>query len=232
MKFILKPDNRNVSDHELLDDLLKVAADLNEQSLTQDENNKVVRFSSATIKNRFGWNNALEKARLIFLMTLLVIITAGYGQQTSTWSKWSWLMGEWKGEGSGKPGQGGGTFSFKPGLDGNILVRKSHSEYPSRDNKGTLVHDDLLVVYKDSAGIPSKAIYFDNEGHTINYSVTCTDTSIVFLSDKISDTPVFRLTYELIDKETVNTRFEMSRDGVNFMMYIEGRSRKAEMAGQ
>ncbi|TAN17587.1 MAG: hypothetical protein EPN37_06370 [Chitinophagaceae bacterium] len=64
MKFELKPDNRNASDKELLDDLKKVADQLKKQSLTQNDYNKVGRFSSATIRNRFGWNNALEKAGL------------------------------------------------------------------------------------------------------------------------------------------------------------------------
>ena len=64
MEFVLKPDNRNASDQDLLDDLKKVANELKKESLTQSEYNKVGRFSSATIKNRFGWNNALEKAEL------------------------------------------------------------------------------------------------------------------------------------------------------------------------
>jgi len=38
--------------------------------------------------------------------------------------------------------------------------------------------------------------------------------------------PVFRLTYTLLENETVNTKFEMSRDGVNFTTYIEGKSKK------
>jgi len=64
MEFVLKPDNRNASDKDLLDDLKKVANELNKVSLTQSEYDKVGRFHSGTIKNRFGWNNALEKAGL------------------------------------------------------------------------------------------------------------------------------------------------------------------------
>ncbi|MFA6925334.1 MAG: HNH endonuclease [Bacteroidales bacterium] len=64
MKFALKPDNRNASDKELLDDLKKVASELNKESLTQSEYDKVGRFNSGTIKKRLGWNNALEKAGL------------------------------------------------------------------------------------------------------------------------------------------------------------------------
>src|ERR1700749_2872292 len=88
--------------------------------------------------------------------------TISFGQQNATWAKWSWLMGEWKGEGSGEPGKGGGVFSFKPDLDSKILVRKSHSEYPASGTKPAIIHDDLMIVYPDFPGNPSKAIYFDN----------------------------------------------------------------------
>jgi hypothetical protein len=73
---------------------------------------------------------------------------------------------------------------------------------------------------------PSKAIYFDNEGHTIYYSITWTDRSIVLTSEKALNVPIFRLTYSLLDKDTVNTKFEMSQDGLKFMVYIEGKSKR------
>ena len=149
-----------------------------------------------------------------------------FSQQKPSWDQWSWLTGEWIGEGSGKPGDGGGTFSFKTDLDQNILVRKSHSEYPATANKPQVIHDDLMVVYPDFSGTPAKAIYFDNEGHTINYSITYSDKSIILTSDKIPNVPTFRLTYSLLDNETVNTKFEMSQDGAKFFTYIEGKSKK------
>ena len=64
MNYILKLNNANASDQELIDDLKQVAKEINKVSITQTEYNKVGRYSSATIKNRFGWNNALEKAGL------------------------------------------------------------------------------------------------------------------------------------------------------------------------
>lgn len=78
----------------------------------------------------------------------------------------------------------------------------------------------------DITGSPNKAIYFDNEGHTINYTVFYSEKSIVLTSDKIPGSPVFRLIYTSLDKKTVNTRFEISQDGENFMPYIEGKSKK------
>lgn len=166
--------------------------------------------------------------RVLLTIVFCGMIATGFSQQKPSWDQWSWLTGEWIGEGSGKPGDGGGTFSFKTDLDQNILVRKSHSEYPATANKPQVIHDDLMVVYPDFSGTPAKAIYFDNEGHTINYSITYSDKSIILTSDKIPNVPIFRLTYSLIDNETVNTKFEMSQDGVKFFTYIEGKSKKSK----
>lgn len=168
------------------------------------------------------------KSKLFFTAALVVMMSTAFSQQSTTWTKWLWLMGEWKGEGNGQPGQGSGVFSFQPDLDGKILVRKAHSEYPANGNRPASVHNDLLIVYADATGNPSKAIYFDNEGHTINYSITYSGKSIILLSDKISNAPVFRLTYTLLDDKTVDTKFEMSQDGEKFMTYIEGKSSKVK----
>ena len=168
------------------------------------------------------------KAKLILTIALLGFFSISFGQQSSTWDKWSWLIGEWKGEGTGQPGQGSGTFSFAFNLDKKIIERKSHSEYPATENKPLVIHDDLMFIYLDFTGTPSKAIYFDNEGHTINYTISYSDKSIVMISDKIPNVPIFRLTYSLLDNESINTKFEMSQDGAKFMTYIEGKSKKTK----
>ena len=166
------------------------------------------------------------KAKLLLMIALCGFMYVCSGQDNSAWNKWNWLIGDWRGEGSGEPGQGSGTFSFFFDLDKNVIVRKSHSEYPATESKPQIIHDDLMIIYPDASVSQDKAIYFDNEGHTINYTVTYKEKSIVLTSDKIPDMPVFRLVYTLLDDETVNTRFEMSRDGEKFMPYIEGKSKK------
>jgi hypothetical protein len=61
MKYELEPDNRNCPDNVLLDDLRSTAQQLGKLSLTQAEYSINGRFSSATLKKRFGsWNRALE----------------------------------------------------------------------------------------------------------------------------------------------------------------------------
>lgn len=166
------------------------------------------------------------KTKLILAIAFFSLVSSSFAQQNPAWANWSWLIDEWKGEGSGQPGQGGGTFSFQTDLDGKIMVRKSHSEYPASGNRPAIVHNDLMTVYLDFAGNASKAIYFDNEGHTINYSITYAPKTIVLVSDKMPNVPIFRLTYTLLDDQTVNTKFEMSQDGEKFMTYIEGKSTK------
>ena len=153
------------------------------------------------------------KTKLLLIIALLGFLTTGFGQQKVTWDKWEWLKGEWTGEGSGQIGVSSGTFSFSLDLDKKILVRKSHTEFPATDKKAKEIHDDLMIVYSDNSGNPSKAIYFDNEGHTINYVVTFADKSIVLTSEKIQNVPTVRLTYTLLEDKKVNTKFEMSQDG-------------------
>jgi hypothetical protein len=162
------------------------------------------------------------------MMTLMLVGTFTYcfGQQKDEFEKWNWLMGEWVGEGSGQPGSGGGGFSFTQELDKKILVRKAHTEFPAAAGRPASVHDDLMVVYLDYRSQPTKAIYFDNEGHTINYSISYSDRSIILISEKIPNVPIFRLTYTFINDQSVNTKFEMSQDGEKFMTYIEGKSLK------
>jgi hypothetical protein len=166
------------------------------------------------------------KTKLLLTTTLFALTLFCFGQQNTTWGKWSWLIGEWKGEGSGQPGQGGGTFSFLFDLDKNIIIRKSHSEYPATSTKPKVIHDDLMIIYTDTNANQARAIYFDNEGHTINYSITYPDKSIVMTSDKVPNSPIFRLTYTLLENVTINTKFEMSQDGEKFMTYVEGKSEK------
>src|SRR5258707_656283 len=88
-------------------------------------------------------------------------------------SKWAALVGEWAGEGGGNPGNGSGTSSFQFDLQKQVLVRRSHSEYPASGGRPATVHDDLMVIYPGT-GQESRAMYFDNEGHAIEYTAAWT----------------------------------------------------------
>jgi len=65
MKFELKPNNRNVDDETILEDLRRVARENPDISMTSEKYSNRGRFHSATIIRRFGsWHDALEKAGL------------------------------------------------------------------------------------------------------------------------------------------------------------------------
>jgi len=168
----------------------------------------------------------MEKRVVLVAACILVFVSISLAQQDTAWSAWRWLIGEWVGEGSGAPGHGTGWFSFTQELGGKVIVRKGRSDYPGTKERPGLVHEDLMIVYLDETHRPDRAIYFDNEGHTINYSIAYSDSTIVFTSAKISGTPVFRLSYRPIDLKTVEVRFEMSQDGEKFVTYVEGKSVK------
>ncbi|HVN59314.1 MAG TPA: hypothetical protein VMT63_13520 [Bacteroidales bacterium] len=143
------------------------------------------------------------------------------------WEKIKWLLGAWKGEGTGKPGEGAGTFAFYADLGGDIIIRKNHTEFPAAQNKPASVHDDLMVIYIDQKTGTPAAIYFDNEGHTINYSVSYLENSVVFTSDRSGNIPAFRLTYTPEGKDSVDIAFDMSREDGKFVTYLEGKSVRA-----
>lgn len=172
-------------------------------------------------------NTMKKKIIILFLLTVCLMSVNGQTPENS-WSKWEFLFGDWVGDGKGMPGEGNGSFSFKPDLNRNILVRRSHTEFPATNKRSEFNHDDLLIVYKNNSGIPSRAIYFDNENHTINYDVTFNTNSVILISEKITGAPRFRLTYTKLDGKRVNIRFEMTspQNPEEFKTYLEGESIK------
>ncbi len=150
---------------------------------------------------------------------------------TTGWEKWQYLLGEWNGEGSGQPGAGAGSFTLKTKLGGCILERKGKTEISATAASPALIHEDVMIIYKNRDGNPVKAIYFDNENHVINYEITYSDKKIIMTSEINPAMPRFRLAYEMLDNNLMNTRFEIAMPSAPeaFKMYMEGKSRKKEI---
>jgi hypothetical protein len=140
------------------------------------------------------------------------------------------LVGKWSGEGGGDAGQGSGYFTFEEGLQGKVLVRRNHAEYPAMKDRPAFTHDDLMVVYADPQTGRARAFYTDSEGHVINYDVLSAGDgkSVVFLSDPRDAGPRYRLTYALTQPDTIALTFEMATADQpdRFRKIIEGRVRK------
>ena len=140
------------------------------------------------------------------------------------------LLGRWEGVGGGEAGQGSGYFTFEEGLQGKVLVRKNHSEYPATKDRPAFVHDDLMIVYADPQTGGARAFYTDSEGHVINYAVGVSGEgqSVTFLSDPRDPGPRYRLTYFLTAPDTLALTFETAAPSrpEQFQKLIEAKVRR------
>jgi hypothetical protein len=144
------------------------------------------------------------------------------------WHAFQFLLGEWIGEGGGDPGQGAGGFTFSPDLQNTILVRKSYADYPAANGHPAFSHNDLMVLYQE--GGETRAIYFDNEQHVIQYSVSITkdSNSVIFVSDISNSAPRYRLTNTKSGPGAMKITFEIAPPGKPeaFSRYIEAKARR------
>jgi hypothetical protein len=167
---------------------------------------------------------------------LVACLNASPANTPAGWGPVQYLMGDWIGEGGGAPGQGSGSFSFKPDLQGKILVRKNRAEYPATKDREAVVHDDLMVVYRDTPEGALRAMYFDSEGHTIRYEVQAPSDGgeVVFLSGAEPSTPRYRLTYTRVDRDRLQIKFEIAPPGKpeQFTTYIEAGARRSITQGR
>jgi hypothetical protein len=143
---------------------------------------------------------------------LLLLLAASFlnGQPADPWKGLEFLTGEWVGEGAGSPGESEGACSFTFDVQRKVLIRKSYAQYT------TSRHDDLMVVYLEK---DLKAIYFDNEGHVIHYTVESTADSVRFVNEQ------YRLTYRK-NGDKLSMEFDVAPPGKPFSNYVHSVLRK------
>ncbi len=144
----------------------------------------------------------------------------------NSWEQVQFLIGHWSSPLSGQPGEGvsgSSTFSFE--LDGKIIVRKSRAEFaPQPGEAKGLVHDDLLVIYQQLGETQLRAIYFDNEGHIIHYTLVFPEKqpAVVFESEASEVSPRARLTYRVAADGTLETEFSVAAPGGQLLSHVKG----------
>ncbi|NWJ42532.1 MAG: hypothetical protein HXX12_16340 [Geothrix sp.] len=137
------------------------------------------------------------------------------------------LVGEWIGEGGGKPGASSGGASYRFELDGKVLVRRNVADVAAANGRPASRHEDLMTVFEEGGQL--KAFYLDNEGHVIHYLVTPRPEGVAFTSEPTPG-PRFRLTYLKTSDSLVTLRFEIAPPGKPeaFATYIEATTRKVK----
>jgi hypothetical protein len=168
----------------------------------------------------------------LLLACIFLLIASARAQQSQelNWEPYRFLLGEWIGEGSGTPGEATGGFSFSFDLEKKILVRKNYANYPATKDKPAYSHTDLMVIYQDAANNATRAIYFDSEGHVINYAVAFSNdnTRLVFTSEPSASAPRFRFTYNTPSDGRLTFEFEIAPPGKPdaFSKYVQGSARR------
>ena len=123
-------------------------------------------------------------------------------------------------------GQRVGRILVRVGLAKEDFGAKEPAEFPAAAGRPASSHEDLMVIYRGDDGGPGKAIYFDNEGHVINYAASVSDDkrTLTFLSEAAGAGPRFRLSYMKEKEDRVRIKFEMSTPGKPdaFKIYLEG----------
>lgn len=151
-------------------------------------------------------------------------------KSTDPWERLSFLIGEWEGVGSGGViGEGTGGATFTCDLDKNILVRKNWAKYPPKPGeKSGISHEDLMIIYPSPGEPPFHAIYFDNEGHVINYLVSFPGKTgaVNFETDSSQKGPRFRLEYEVNPDKSMRVDFLMAPPGGELKLYAHGLLKK------
>ena len=178
--------------------------------------------------------------------SVLIIGLAQAAEPADVWKPLRFLLGSWEGGGSGAPGEGHGYATFTLELDSNVMMRKNRTEFPPKPGeKSGLVHDDWLLIYpvaaiqgqsqkpdSSSASHPSplfKAIYFDNEGHVINYNVAFPgENAATFETDPAQPGPRIRLEYTMPSPDVARSVFSFAMPGGDFKPYVSGDVRRVK----
>ncbi len=171
----------------------------------------------------------IRQLAIAFILCAAVSAQQPAAQQPSTppadpWQSLRFLIGTWdaKTQGGSAGAAGSGTYTFQLDLRDHVLARRSSNAGCKGPADFDCEHGDLLYIYREAAGQPIKAIYWDNEGHVIHYEVTTpSPDTAVFASAPSQPGPAYRLTYEL-KASIMQGRFQIRLPGQSdFKSYLE-----------
>jgi hypothetical protein len=174
-------------------------------------------------------------AVLLGTSTILIAQTpSAPAPQTDPLASLDFLLGTWSATTSAAGSSGGeaaGTYTFSRDLDGHVLQRTGTPAACKGPADFNCKHRDQLTIFPDANAQAIHhssllALFVDNEGHVIYYTLTTPDPqTVVFNSQSPASAPKFRLIYHLEGsgpKAVMSGKFQMAAPGSDdFHSYLE-----------
>ena len=113
-----------------------------------------------------------------------------------------------------------GEYTFHTDLNGTAIVRTTTADTCVAPQAFDCQHHDLLTIYREADSATLRALYLDNEGHTIHYTLSFpAPNTAIFLSS--GPRLQFRLLYHLEDN-VMTGKFQFAPPGSKaFKSYLE-----------
>lgn len=121
-----------------------------------------------------------------------------------------WASGDGKVADTGGASRGSSLFTVE--ANGDVLLRRDHTELFNAQGKPAGGFDQIMMIYADAGSIHAD---YSGEGHLIHYvsAEVSPGRSVVFTSARQPGAPVFRLGYVLQADGALGVSFAMAPPG-------------------
>lgn len=167
------------------------------------------------------------------LLLLPVILDAQAKPFQDVWEPFRFFLGEWEGNGQGKPGISKTHREYRLVLNNKFIHVQNRSQYdPQPKNPKGEVHEDWGMISFDRGRKQFVLRQFHVEGFVNQLLMTSKSAdgkTITFTSENIENIPSgwrARETYTFVGSDEFIEVFELAEPGKDFERYTEGRYRR------
>jgi len=168
----------------------------------------------------------MRKKIIIILVLLPTLLMAQTEKKQDAWGSMKLFVGMWQGEGEGKSGVSKVWKEWRFVLNGKFLQMKTRAVFsPQKKNPEGEVHEDEGYFSLDRARRQIVFRQFHVEGFIIQYvleNISEDRKRLIFVAEQIENGPPglqAKLTFRILDVDTIEERFELSFPGKEFDCY-------------
>lgn len=168
----------------------------------------------------------------LVLAFLLAAASPAPDAKPDPWAPVRFMVGAWRGESQGEPGQGAVEREYRFVLGDRFLHERNVSTYPPqpKNEKGE-VHEHWSFISRDRARGTLVLRQFHQEGFVNQYALQppAADGRLVFESEALENVPggwKARESYEVVSPDEFVETFELSQAGGPYAVYSRTRFRR------